>query len=77
MNITPTTWMIESMRKQNLQWRTILTELIDNAFDAGANRVAISFSNDQLEVWDDGAGRGGIAGGSTKHGRNVVPSGRN
>lgn len=55
-NISPTTAILESMRKQSLAWHTILGELIDNAFDAAANRIAISFSGQQLEVADDGVG---------------------
>src|SRR5262249_58778758 len=34
--IIPKTGIIAGMRNSNLQWSTILGELIDNAFDAGA-----------------------------------------
>jgi hypothetical protein len=55
-DIGPKTGMLESMRKQSLQWHIILGELIDNAFDAGAKRVSVSFDSKKLEVIDDGKG---------------------
>jgi len=56
VNITPTTSVIEAMRKQYLQWHIILGEFIDNAFDAGATRVSIEFDKNQLKITDDGSG---------------------
>lgn len=55
-DIGPKTGMLESMRKQSLQWHIILGELIDNAFDAGAKRVSVEFEAKRLEVSDDGKG---------------------
>ena len=55
-DITPTTGLIDGMRHQTLGWFGILGEFIDNAFDAGANRVEINFTNDQLEIVDNGEG---------------------
>lgn len=55
-DITPETGMLDSVRNQNLGWHIILGELIDNSFDAGANRVVIEFQKKLLRVTDDGAG---------------------
>lgn len=56
IDITPDTSMIEGLRRQNIQWRHLLGELIDNAFDADASRVDIEFEGKILKVRDDGAG---------------------
>jgi hypothetical protein len=41
---------------QAMNWRVALTELIDNALDAGAQRVVIGWKGRRLTVIDDGAG---------------------
>lgn len=55
-SIQPTTGILEPIRKQCLTWNTILGELIDNSFDAGAKRVEIVFDGKHLTVQDDGHG---------------------
>lgn len=46
-----------ALKHQPLQWSTVLGELCDNAFDAGANRVRITFgAKKMLTVADDGNG---------------------
>lgn len=41
--IVPDTHLVQSLCTNNLDWRRALGELIDNAFDAGASSVSISF----------------------------------
>src|SRR5262245_39544180 len=47
--------MIEGIRNQGMQWHVIFGEFIDNAFDAGAKRVAIEFDR-RIVISDDGVG---------------------
>ena len=56
-SISPQTAVIEGLRQQKFQWSTILGELIDNAFDAGANRVETLFDRKERTVKDDGGAR--------------------
>ncbi len=57
MNISPGPALLNSLRTQSLQWKTVLGELIDNSFDAGATRVEIVFGpKRQIEVKDNGLG---------------------
>lgn len=49
--------MLAQMRAQNLTWKDVLAELIDNSFDAAASRVAVTIGPaKQLVVEDNGAG---------------------
>src|SRR5262245_18380392 len=52
----PTTGMIEVTRRQNFRWLVRFGELIDNAFDAEANRIIFVFDRKTLTVEDDGQG---------------------
>lgn len=52
----PNPHLMLSVRNQNLPWWKVLAELIDNSFDHGATRVAISCTNNILEIQDDGTG---------------------
>jgi hypothetical protein len=56
VDVTPSTSLIASLSAQNLTWREVLGELIDNAFDANANSVDISFESGRLVITDDGNG---------------------
>lgn len=61
-NIAPCPQMINSVRNQNLSWSTILGEFIDNAFDASATQIRISFNKKRLEIIDDGDGCADVLG---------------
>lgn len=54
--IYPDAHILESMQSQPLSWWKRLAELIDNALDARATRVSISFKGKVLSVSDDGIG---------------------
>lgn len=54
--VEPTTYILESIRNQNLTWAVILSEFIDNSFDAKASRVLIRFDKKRLDIIDDGLG---------------------
>lgn len=47
---------IAGTRSRSMEWRDILGELIDNAFDAGATRVEIIVSGREITIEDDGVG---------------------
>jgi len=47
---------LRSLHVENLGWHDALAELIDNAFDADANRIEITVAKKQLLVSDDGVG---------------------
>lgn len=55
-NIQPLPGMIDSVRNQGMGWTSILSEFIDNAFDASATRVEIFFNDRTLKIVDDGIG---------------------
>lgn len=49
--------MLRSYQNQSLQWSTVLGELCDNSFDAGATQIDISFGpGARLQVKDNGNG---------------------
>lgn len=56
IDVTPRTSIIESMRRQNLSWKVMIGELVDNAFDAGATRIEFLFDGKSLTISDDGRG---------------------
>jgi hypothetical protein len=56
VDVTPSTSLIASLSAQNLTWRTVLGELIDNSFDANATSIDIAFEGGRLVVTDDGNG---------------------
>jgi hypothetical protein len=56
INLAPTTGLISALEHQRLDWSLVFSELIDNAFDAGAVRCEIVLSKDTLIVRDDGSG---------------------
>jgi len=53
---TPDSHYLLSMTAQNLPWWKILAELIDNSFDAQADRVEIILKNKTVTVRDNGKG---------------------
>jgi sensor histidine kinase regulating citrate/malate metabolism len=55
-DITPDTSLIQSWANQLIHWSTILGELIDNAFDAGATRIRLTLGKDRLRIEDNGVG---------------------
>lgn len=56
ISIIPNTYMLRAMSRQNIGWKNALAELIDNSFNAGANRVAIRIKKRTVTVEDDGRG---------------------
>lgn len=54
--ITPHPHVLDSYANQPLTWAAAIAELVDNAFDASANRVEIRCNNRILSVSDDGHG---------------------
>lgn len=57
MRIAPDTTMLNGLRRQNLDWRTVVKELVDNSIDAGARSIRVAWpSNDSFEIEDDGDG---------------------
>lgn len=57
MDITPHVDLLGALRQQNLQWKSLISELVDNSFDAGATRVEITYGpGKRLEIRDDGVG---------------------
>lgn len=55
-DLTPETRMLLAQMSSTLGWKRCLAELIDNAFDAKAASVHITYSNRALVVEDDGIG---------------------
>jgi hypothetical protein len=58
MNLMPRTHVLDALRRQNLGWRDVLGELIDNVFDAKANSIRISLSKDSITIKDAGVAQG-------------------
>jgi hypothetical protein len=56
LDVSPHVHFLNSMRSRNLGWEKALAEIVDNAFDAGANRVKIASRNRLVEITDDGKG---------------------
>jgi anti-sigma regulatory factor (Ser/Thr protein kinase) len=58
INITPSTKMVRSRREDTrLSLESVVNELVDNSFDAGATRVEIDVGdNIGIRVWDNGRG---------------------
>lgn len=56
MKITPSPYLLESVRSSNLGWKLALGELIDNAIDASATSVVILAEANRLVITDDGTG---------------------
>lgn len=61
IDITPLPHVLLSMGAQNLPWWKALGELVDNSFDAKANRVQIVASGRTVAVVDDGRGMPDVA----------------
>lgn len=57
-DLTPDSHLLSSYVNQSLTWPKVLAELVDNSFDAGANRVLITCKNKDRSfvVEDDGHG---------------------
>jgi anti-sigma regulatory factor (Ser/Thr protein kinase) len=58
IDLTPATSQLKSEHANNIGWSAALSELIDNALDAGARNVSITIdsASASLEIADDGAG---------------------
>lgn len=56
MDVTPSVHLLRALSNQNLNWFKALAELVDNAFDANANRVLMTMNQKQLTIEDDGDG---------------------
>jgi hypothetical protein len=56
VSFSPGTAVLESVANQNLTWKTVLGELIDNAFDAHAKHIAVRFATNTFSIKDDGGG---------------------
>lgn len=70
MDITPHVELLRALRQQRLKWSILISELVDNSFDAGASRVEIQVGpRKQVVVTDDGTGCGDIAAMLTLGGR--------
>lgn len=61
MDLTPDIHQIQSEAAKIWPWHHVLGELIDNAFDAGANQISITMKASSLEVTDDGCGMSDVA----------------
>jgi hypothetical protein len=55
-DFTPDTSVILYMRKQNLNWPTVVKELIDNAIDAGASLIRLTMTRHLVRIEDNGRG---------------------
>lgn len=55
-SLVPSPASIIANREKNLSWEIVLSELIDNSFDAGANEIRLEFLPRELRVSDDGRG---------------------
>lgn len=56
MDITPYTNFLKSLRGDRVDYVVLAGEGVDNAFDAGASRVAISINKEEITFEDDGCG---------------------
>jgi hypothetical protein len=69
IEIPPDTRELRAMHNRKFLWRSALGELIDNAFDAGANCVRLTFESHRLTVADDGHGFKDLLGSIRRGGR--------
>src|SRR5262245_64205862 len=56
VEITPDPRLILTFRNPRMAWRSRKGELIDNAFDAGANHINFHYGRKRITVTDDGDG---------------------
>lgn len=56
MSMAPTPAMIIAMREKTFNWRLAFCELIDNSFDAKADRIRIEMRNRKMRFVDNGVG---------------------
>ena len=74
-DFTPSIHLAASMKNQNLPWWKALAELIDNSFDAKADRVDIRCAKRCVTVIDNGRGMKDVAS-CLKPGNHVPANGR-
>jgi hypothetical protein len=55
-NIRPDVHILEAFRAAKVDYPVLVGEGIDNAFDADANRIAVTIGDDLINLQDDGAG---------------------
>lgn len=56
IDCTPRTSALKAWASSNMGWVPSISELIDNAFDAGARNITITFGSKSFCIEDDGAG---------------------
>jgi hypothetical protein len=56
VDITPHVNLLKSLRGERVDYRLLIGEGIDNAFDAGASRIDININPEQISFQDDGSG---------------------
>jgi Histidine kinase-, DNA gyrase B-, and HSP90-like ATPase len=56
MKITPHVNLLKSLRGERVDYRLLIGEGVDNAFDAGAKRVGVFIDDDEVTFQDDGRG---------------------
>jgi Histidine kinase-, DNA gyrase B-, and HSP90-like ATPase len=56
LDITPTVNLLRSYRGERVDYGLLIGEGVDNAFDAGATRIVISVSLDEIRFEDNGIG---------------------
>lgn len=56
IDLTPEPRILEALKSSDISNLSILGELLDNSFDWGSTRIAVSFDNGELTVEDNGAG---------------------
>jgi hypothetical protein len=56
MDITPNVNLLKSLRGVRIRYVQLVGEGIDNALDAGADRISVNFAEDEIEFGDNGCG---------------------
>jgi hypothetical protein len=56
MDITPAVNLLKSLRGERINYVLLVGEACDNAFDAGASRIAVEISDEAVSFKDNGCG---------------------
>lgn len=56
MDIRPDVHILESLRASSINYPVLLSEAVDNSFDAGATQVAVTINPDLISITDNGSG---------------------